>query len=283
MAAKLAIEALEAKGVLPDVKNGKQKSLKKKRSALARLARQAGISAPVFLPAVQNSLSDRWKASIKLTFPAEVRVAVSNSCVTCHIVATARTKCKYSSRINMPPSVIFQRYAQSKDGAPREQIFHGFGDSESSARQDAVDLVKSALSKKGLVQDAPQANLKAKLLRILQLSGLPEAVFAPVTQTALGSPWVACCKLAFAKDVSVGITTTHLFAGVPPPNHIVTTRHNKTSGFFFSLFVVPHPNHPSCLRCDVCRLLKRTTSRSSEKVPGRKRPSPRWHVWQSMT
>ena len=101
----------------------------------------------------------------------------------------------------MSSSFISQRYAQSKEGASREQIFHGFGDSEASARQDVVAVVKSALSEKGLVQEAPQANLKAKLQRILQLSGLPDAVFPPVTQETLGAPWVASCKLAFSEDV----------------------------------------------------------------------------------
>lgn len=80
MAAKLALEALAAKGWVSNVGNSNQKSLKKKRGALVRLATQAGIPEPIFLPAVQEPLSDRWKASIKVTFPAGVSVLVSSSC-----------------------------------------------------------------------------------------------------------------------------------------------------------------------------------------------------------
>lgn len=169
MAAKLAIEAFATKGLLSDIENGKQTATKrkKKKNALDRLIKKAGISPPVFLPAVQDPLSDRWKVSCKLTFRAEVSPGL-----------------------------------ESKEAASQEEVFHGIGESEARAREHVVRLVKNALSKKGLVPDAPQANLKAKLQRIIQLSGLPKALFPPPTQAGLGSPWQAICKLAFSEDVS---------------------------------------------------------------------------------
>ena len=67
MAARLAIEALGTKGLLPE--NGEQKpKRKKKKGALDRLAKKAGIPPPIFHPAVQDSLSDRWKVSCELIF-----------------------------------------------------------------------------------------------------------------------------------------------------------------------------------------------------------------------
>ena len=67
MAARLAIEALGTKGLLPE--NGEQKpKRKKKKGALDRLAKKAGIPPPIFHPAVQDPLSDRWKVSCELIF-----------------------------------------------------------------------------------------------------------------------------------------------------------------------------------------------------------------------